>query len=196
MQCKEQTVFHFSTLDQYRGSQLVHIKEEVKKINLFIFFLSCIGYRYFTLQVLSPINSSGFYSMMSYSRIFEHWISAHCSRKTCTLVGYLPSHRIDIILQLAGQSPARKLQRIDKTAQAGASLARACQRKIRDSAETCLREGFVILPFAFTQVQSTRRSSWLPNTTHCCNRTLQPIKRHHINHTRDCRWGETIYWPK
>ena len=67
---------------------------------------------------------------------------------------------------------------------------------IRDSAEACLRESFVILPFAFTQVQSTRRSSWLPNITHCCKRTLQPIKRHHINHTRDCRWGETIYWPK
>ena len=67
VQCKEQTVFHFSTLDQYQGSQLVHIKEEVKKINLFIFFLSCIGYRYFTLQVLSPINRCGFYSMMSYS---------------------------------------------------------------------------------------------------------------------------------
>ena len=33
-------------------------------------------------------------------------------------------------------------------AQAGASLAKACQRKVRDTAEACRREGFVFLPFA------------------------------------------------
>ena len=33
-------------------------------------------------------------------------------------------------------------------AQAGASLAKACQRKERDTAEACRREGFVFLPFA------------------------------------------------
>ena len=33
-------------------------------------------------------------------------------------------------------------------AEAGASLAKACQRKVRDTAEACRREGFVFLPFA------------------------------------------------
>ena len=33
-------------------------------------------------------------------------------------------------------------------AQAGASLAKACKRKVRDTAEACLREGIVFLPFA------------------------------------------------
>ena len=33
-------------------------------------------------------------------------------------------------------------------AEAGASLTKACQRKVRDTAEACLREGFVFLPFA------------------------------------------------
>ena len=33
-------------------------------------------------------------------------------------------------------------------AQAGASLAKACQRKVRDTADACRREGLVFIPFA------------------------------------------------
>ena len=33
-------------------------------------------------------------------------------------------------------------------AEAGATLSKACQRKVRDTAEACRREGFVFLPFA------------------------------------------------
>ena len=33
-------------------------------------------------------------------------------------------------------------------AQAGASLAKACQRKVGDTADACQREGLVFLPFA------------------------------------------------
>ena len=33
-------------------------------------------------------------------------------------------------------------------AEAGASLAKACQRKLRDTADACRREGLVFLPFA------------------------------------------------
>ena len=45
-------------------------------------------------------------------------------------------------------SPLSRSNVAGAAAEAGASQAKACQRKERDTAEACRREGFVFLPFA------------------------------------------------
>ena len=45
-------------------------------------------------------------------------------------------------------SPLSRSNVAGAAAEAGASLAKACLRKVRDTAEACRREGFVFLPFA------------------------------------------------
>ena len=42
-------------------------------------------------------------------------------------------------------------------AQAGASLAKACQRKVGDTADACQREGLVFLPFAMETLEPSRK---------------------------------------
>ena len=51
-------------------------------------------------------------------------------------------------------SPLSRSNVAGSAAEAGASLAKTCQRKVRDIAEACRREGYVFLPFAMVTLGS------------------------------------------